>query len=60
MGLEPGALVGLDEQPGCVFQLVNLDQDRGYAWVRPWPIGTEHVPTLSVTTLQLQDLESVA
>jgi hypothetical protein len=60
MSLQPGALVGLSEQPGCVFQLINLDQDKGYAWIRPWPLGSEHAPTLSVTTLQLRQLEAVA
>jgi hypothetical protein len=60
MDLEPGALVELNEQPGCVFQLINLDQDKGYAWIRPWPLASVHSRTLSVSTLELKQLEAVA
>jgi hypothetical protein len=60
MTLEPGDLVGLNEQPGCVFQLINLDQDKGCAWVRPWPLASAPAQTFSVTTMDLQQLEPVA
>ena len=43
-----GSIIGLSSKPDALYQVVNLDEDSGSAWVRRWPLSRHRFPTFSV------------
>ena len=48
MTIEPGSLVSLPRRPGRTYQVINVDARSDRAWVRRWPLRSEHKPTFAV------------
>ena len=43
-----GSIIGLRSKPDALYQVVNLDEDSGSAWVRRWPLSRHRFHTFSV------------
>ena len=45
---QSGSIIGLRSKPDALYQVVNLDEVSGSAWVRRWPLSRHRFPTFSV------------